>query len=200
MAGEDRRRQIIQVAIELFSKKGFGGTTTKQIADAAQVSEAIIFRHFSTKQDLYASILDYQAQVIGRDEWIEEIKELTAQDDDEKLFRALATRMIAGYHADPSFQRLLAYSALDGHEFSQILHSRALPFHQLICDYIVRRQAAGALRHLEPSLVAFALFAMPAQFGLLTKLYGFNLVRATDEEAVSAFVEILLHGLLADQK
>ena len=62
MAGEDRRRQIIQVAIELFSKKGFGGTTTKQIADAAQVSEAIIFRHFNTKQELYRAI--YTSDVI----------------------------------------------------------------------------------------------------------------------------------------
>jgi TetR/AcrR family transcriptional regulator len=34
----------------LFSKKGFRGTTTKEIAQAAGVSEAIIFRHFETKE------------------------------------------------------------------------------------------------------------------------------------------------------
>ena len=38
MTGEDRRHQILEVAIDLFSKRGFGGTTTKQIAEAAQVS------------------------------------------------------------------------------------------------------------------------------------------------------------------
>src|ERR1700692_237408 len=60
MAGEGRRRQLIEGAIDLFSKKGFGGTTTKEIAAAAGVNEAIIFRHFATKQQLYAAILDFK--------------------------------------------------------------------------------------------------------------------------------------------
>jgi TetR/AcrR family transcriptional regulator len=195
MAGEDRRRQILQVAIELFSRRGFGGTTTKQIADAAGVSEAIIFRHFATKQDLYAAILDFQAQEMGRDQWMEELRELAEQEEDEKLFRAVAGRMIAGYHANPAFQRLIAYSALEGHEFSRILHGRALPFHQFLCDYIAGRQRKGALRHLSPGLIVFALVSMPAHYGLLTKLYGFDLVKASDEEAASAFVQILLNGI-----
>src|ERR1700761_8375776 len=101
MTGEDRRHQILEVAIDLFSKRGFGGTTTKQIADAAGVSEAIIFRHFATKQDLYAAILDFQAQEMGKHLWMEELRELAEKEDDEKLFRAIASRMIAGYGANP---------------------------------------------------------------------------------------------------
>jgi len=48
MSGEDRRRQLIEVAIDLFSRRGFSGTTTREIALAAGVTEAIIFRHFAT--------------------------------------------------------------------------------------------------------------------------------------------------------
>ena len=61
MSGEDRRRQLIEIAIDLFSQRGFSGTTTREIAVAAGVTEAIIFRHFATKQDLYAAILDHTA-------------------------------------------------------------------------------------------------------------------------------------------
>src|SRR5205085_192912 len=57
MSAEDRRNQIVEIAAELFSQKGFRGTTTKEIAERAGVSEAIIFRHFATKDDLYAAIL-----------------------------------------------------------------------------------------------------------------------------------------------
>ena len=195
MTGEDRRHQILEVAIELFSKRGFGGTTTKQIAEAAQVSEAIIFRHFATKQDLYAAILDFKAQEAGKHQWMEELRELAEKQDDARLFHAIAKRMIEAYGKDPSFQRLIAYSALDGHEFSKILHSRALPFHSFLCDYIAKRQQAGAFRAMEPGLVVFALISMPAHFSLLTKLYGFDVVTASDEEAASAFVEILLNGI-----
>ena len=61
MAGEDRRRQIVDVAMRLFSERGFRGTTTKEIATAAGVSEAIIFRHFATKEELYTAIIDHKA-------------------------------------------------------------------------------------------------------------------------------------------
>src|SRR4051794_12414632 len=94
MTGEDRRHQILEVAIDLFSKRGFGGTTTKQIAEAAQVSEAIIFRHFATKQDLYAAILDFKAREAGKDQWMEELRDLAEQQDDARLFQAVAGRMI----------------------------------------------------------------------------------------------------------
>jgi TetR/AcrR family transcriptional regulator len=47
MAGEDRKHQIVKVAVRLFSQRGFRGTTTKEIAQAAGISEAMVFRHFA---------------------------------------------------------------------------------------------------------------------------------------------------------
>lgn len=61
MAGEERRLQIVRVAVSLFSQRGFRGTTTKEIANLAGVSEAMVFRHFATKEELYAAILDHKA-------------------------------------------------------------------------------------------------------------------------------------------
>src|SRR5919206_4747957 len=61
MAAEERRLQIVRVAMRLFSERGFRGTTTKEIAQAAGVSEAIIFRHFATKEDLYSAIIDLKS-------------------------------------------------------------------------------------------------------------------------------------------
>src|SRR3954453_970873 len=60
MAADERRLQIARVAMRLFSERGFRGTTTKEIAQAAGVSEAIIFRHFATKEELYTAIIDYK--------------------------------------------------------------------------------------------------------------------------------------------
>src|SRR3954469_1538816 len=61
MAAVDRRLQIALTAMRLFSERGFRGTTTKEIAQAAGVSEAIIFRHFATKEDLYSAIIDLKS-------------------------------------------------------------------------------------------------------------------------------------------
>ena len=57
MAGDERRLQILRVAVTLFAHEGFRGTTTKKIAQAAGVSEAMVFRHFATKEELYAKYL-----------------------------------------------------------------------------------------------------------------------------------------------
>ena len=54
---EARRKAIVEAAMPLFARRGFGGTTTKQIAEAAGVSEALLFKHFPTKSALYQDML-----------------------------------------------------------------------------------------------------------------------------------------------
>ena len=51
-----RRRAIVDAALPLFARKGFAATTTKEIAQAAGVSEGLIFKHFPSKASLYEAI------------------------------------------------------------------------------------------------------------------------------------------------
>src|SRR5919109_863440 len=90
MAAGDRRQQILDVAVKLFSQKGFRGTTTKEIALAAGVNEAIIFRHFATKSDLYAAIIDGKACSANVKAVQNAIKEAAGSGDDRKLFESVA--------------------------------------------------------------------------------------------------------------
>lgn len=55
---EARRDRIVAAAMPLFARKGFPATTTKEIAEAAGVSEALLFKHFPSKAALYGEILD----------------------------------------------------------------------------------------------------------------------------------------------
>jgi AcrR family transcriptional regulator len=54
---EERRNAIVAAALPLFARKGFAATTTREIAAAASVSEALIFKHFPSKAALYEAIL-----------------------------------------------------------------------------------------------------------------------------------------------
>lgn len=56
---EERRRRLIEAAMPLFANQGFAGTTTKEIARAAGVSEGLLFKYFATKSALYEAILDH---------------------------------------------------------------------------------------------------------------------------------------------
>src|SRR3954447_46905 len=53
---DERRKAIVRAAVPLFARKGFAGTTTRELAEAAGISEALLFRHFPSKQSLYREI------------------------------------------------------------------------------------------------------------------------------------------------
>ena len=56
MSGEDRRTAIIRTARRVFVEKGFYRTTTRELAEAVGVSEALLFKHFPSKEALYSAI------------------------------------------------------------------------------------------------------------------------------------------------
>src|SRR5260221_12376735 len=69
----DRRRQIMRSASALFARKGYGGTTTREIAKRSGVNEALLFRPFPSKQKIYWTIIEEQCGARGRRQKIDSI-------------------------------------------------------------------------------------------------------------------------------
>ena len=193
LSAEDRKHQLIEVAIDLFSKKGFGGTTTKEIAAAAGVNEAIIFRHFATKQQLYTAILDSR---MGdpRMQALAEICALTEGADDEAVFGWLVRKVIEIYRDDQRFERLMLYAALEGHEIAVMHHNQASPFLEALQKYIQRRQREGALMECDPFLVIVAIVGPAKQFATAKYLFLWNKIEQDDERVAATLTQVALDG------
>jgi AcrR family transcriptional regulator len=58
LSGPERRESILSAAQGLFASKGFHGVSIDEIARAVNVSPAILYRHFDSKQALYAAVLE----------------------------------------------------------------------------------------------------------------------------------------------
>ena len=58
MSAEERRQAIVEAVRDVFAEKGFDGTTTRELAQAAGVSEALLYKHFPSKESLFAAMLD----------------------------------------------------------------------------------------------------------------------------------------------
>ncbi len=58
LTSEMRRHAIVDAVRGVFAAKGFAGTTTRELANAAGVSEALLYKHFPSKESLYAAMLD----------------------------------------------------------------------------------------------------------------------------------------------
>jgi len=194
----DRRQEILTAAMELFARKGFRGTTTRDLATHAEVNEAIIFRHFKNKEELYSAILEYKATE-DRVARIEELERLATANDDEKFFKTLGKRFLERHEKDTTFLRLLLFSALEGHELSEMFAASMTagnPIPKFIVTYIQRRIDEGAFRQMDPQLAARAFLGMFASFVLFQEILCLKKTEPHDrQEVASAFVSIFLRGI-----
>lgn len=195
MPAENRRGQIVAVAAELFSQKGLRGTTTKEIADQAGVSEAIIFRHFATKDDLYHAILDYKVKQ-GTERIQKDLNDAASRKDDNAYFGSLAFNMLEFHTKDRTFMRLLLFSALEGHELSEIFfHSTAREIKNQIRRYIKQRIADGAFRRVDPALAARAFVGMVLNQAQVRTIFRDDDLRFSNRQIADRFVDMFLAGI-----
>ena len=62
-----RREQLLEVALEVFARQGFHGTSMNDVADAAGVTKPVLYQHFDSKRELYLALLeDVGNQLITR--------------------------------------------------------------------------------------------------------------------------------------
>ncbi len=197
MAGEKRRSQIVNVAVSLFSQRGFSGTTTKEIAQAAGVSEAMVFRHFATKEELYSAILDHKA-CSGELDPRKLVAEALAGKDDRAVFEGLAFAVLQYHEQDPEFHRLLLHSALGGHELAQMFWERnVLPAYEFLSTYIRERQRDGAMIKVNPKIIVRAFIGMVIHHSLNNTLWDRRrrVLDISNENAARHFTNILLLGV-----
>jgi TetR/AcrR family transcriptional regulator len=197
MSGEGRRQQLIEVAIDLFSRRGFAGTTTKEIAATAGVTEAMIFRHFATKQDFYQAILDYKCAQSWTKDWLVGAQAFMDANDDEGLFRFLISNVIAFSRDETKFARLLVHAALEGNELAIMLHTQmAMPVGLKFKEYIARRQRDGAIRGSEPGIAILALAGIGQYYAMEKYVYRHGKFAGEDEQVIDGMLRILIDGLV----
>ena len=204
MTGDARREQILQTAVTLFSQRGFKGTTTKEIARAAGVSEAMVFRHFENKDALYGAILETKGCQDGvhKFPWEGNHELLAAMEakDDFAVFFNIAFDALNKHEKDVGFMRLLFYSALEEHELAErFFHEFIERIYEFIGGYIEKRQAEGAFREVDPRIAVRALLGMLIHHSLNNILWDKKrvIIDISNEDAAKNFAEILLKGIKA---
>ena len=203
MAGGERRLQILRVAMRLFSQRGFRGTTTKEIAQAAGVSEAMVFRHFATKEELYSAILDHKACLHDDLDPLQKVADAIQRKDDRAVFEGIALDALNQHDCDPEFQRLLLHSALEQHELAHMFWEKfVLRVYRALRRYIRQRQRDGAIRHVEPLVMVRAFVGMIIHHSLNNNLWDREqqLLKISNQAAARAFTEILLNGVVAGRR
>jgi AcrR family transcriptional regulator len=192
---EERRQQILELATELFARQGYQGTTTREIAQKVHVNEAIIFRHFPTKEDLYWAVIENQIRIRAGRERLE--AKLAAGGNDREMLTAIAEELLS---RDVTLSRLLLYTALENHELShRFFRTHVAQYLEMLADYIRRGIAEGRFRDVDPLLAARGFLGMLVYHFQIQELFGGKRVQTFDPHQVSeTLVDLWLRGMERD--
>ena len=146
---EERRRAIVDAAMPLFARKGFAGTTTKEIARAADVSEALVFQHFPSKAALYQAIV---RQGCSGDPALERFAAMTPSTATlVHMIRCMLGHFVLDEHGEAGERelrhRLVVQSFLEDGEFARLVHGWIVEHIQpLVRACMEAAERAGDLR------------------------------------------------------
>jgi len=189
-----KRQEILEAAIQLFAAKGFRGTTTRDLASKADVNEAMIFRYFTNKTELYRAILEEKVHQ-GHDAHYKEVEQLANQADIRTFLEFLGNRMLERHEQDTTFMRLLLFSALEGHELVDMF-LEAVAIRDPLAAYMEKQMKNGSFREMNPYLAARAFVAMFVCHIQMQEIFGQRAKQSFDRtEAVQTFVSIFLNGM-----
>jgi AcrR family transcriptional regulator len=188
----ERKRQLLAHAKHLFVTQGYHATTTEKIAQAAGVSEPVLYRHFNSKKALFLEVLE-EIREATLTRWHAETSGLT---DPLARLHAIADMYLGSTRAHAVEFRIMHRTLVetDDEEIVALLRSFYLDSEALLAKIIAEGQQAGVFRRsLDPRVGAWEMIRTALGYTLTLPL-GIPLF--AEENYVPQAIDCLLHCLL----
>ena len=194
---ELRRTQILTGAAQVFAEKGFHKATTREIAQAAGVSEGTIYNYFTTKRDLLVAMIGLLAM-----ESLEEIIiDNPPADPKEFLTLILHDRFKLVEERGYLMVPLMAEIFTDVELRAALYHQVAMPIAARVEQYLQSHMEAGVMRSINPIIVTRAMIgAIVVNFALKLSLVDVRYEALSKDELIEQIISFLLYGLLTDSQ
>ena len=188
---ERRRNEILTAAARVFAERGYSNTTTREIADAADIAEGTLYNYFAGKRDILLAIArETEAPMEAAVLEAGKLEDRTAMIVMfEKAFDIFETRL-------PFMRTVLTEAWMDDGILKEFLVVRLRRISQALQAFIAKRVASGAFRPIDPTTGARLAMGMFA--GLITpSLRGVEPLPSREERRALAetIVDILLNGI-----
>jgi len=187
-----RGDKILQAAGKLFARQGYYGTSTREIARLAGVSENTLFRHFKNKEELFwASLRSYSAGLKFRQDVQ---RGITQCDSPEAVFPKLIEMLADTVSYRPELLRLIAVAFIELHTKADEFCSEYLsPVFSTINHYLEMNIKGGKIRNLDPTILTSALMmTVLTHPGIYNLIDGNKPVYSNSLEAHRAYAKFWL--------
>lgn len=152
---EEKEELILEAALEVFSQRGFHGSTIDQIAEVAGMSKPNLLYYFRTKEAMHRALIDRVLE-----NWLEPLAAFDAEGDPEEEIRSYIRRKLEMAREFPRESRLFANEILQGApHISAVLEG---PLKELVdekADVIRAWIASGKVRDCDPHHMIFSIWS-----------------------------------------
>jgi TetR/AcrR family transcriptional regulator len=152
---EEKEELILEAALEVFSQRGFHGSTIDQIAEVAGMSKPNLLYYFRTKDAMHRALIDRVLE-----NWLEPLQAFDAEGDPEQEIKSYIRRKLEMARDFPRESRLFANEILQGApHISAVLEG---PLKELVdekADVIRAWIASGKVRDCDPHHMIFSIWS-----------------------------------------
>lgn len=155
----ERRAGIVAAATSCFAERGFGGTTTASVAQAAGINEALLFRHFGSKQGLYLACVDAAWERLQ-----ERVVELCVGEPDERHWRMPGRAFLELVRHEPHVAQMWMRGLVETTGIDSVdehLATRMREVHRYVTGMVRHSEAAGGvLDGRDPATESWTIIAL----------------------------------------
>lgn len=183
--------ELLAVAREVFRKHG-PTATTRDVAKAAGITQAVLYQRFKTKDALFLAALTQHAASLAP------LSGIDATKHSPKSYLALFAARAKDHFrsAMPSILSHAAHPKYGKEMMGQIhRHNRAGEISAMLCLRLQAWQQAGLIRKMEPRVFAFAFIHALHSMAMVELLSGDDEFYVTDAREMRAFIDVFWQGL-----
>jgi AcrR family transcriptional regulator len=191
----DRTAKMVDAAAQLFARQGYHGTSTREIAQLAGISENTLFRYFAVKEDLFwAAVKSRFGELELRNDLI---NSLLIPEDPRIVLPLILSQLVDTALLKPELLRLLAIAFIELRWKAEDICTRYLaPGFSALSRYFEANIANGKLRSLDPSLLAAAFASSVMVHPEIGRLLGNVPAFADRRQAIRAYTRFWLDLLV----
>jgi len=185
--------RLVEAAVQLFSRQGFKGTSTRDIAQLARVNEATLFRYFAKKADLFWAAAESR---LHRLKFGRELQNGLASDlDPDVIVPMLAAFVVENMSEYPELMRLLYVARFELPGSDHILREHLGPIFDAVHAYFSRCAAKGLICDLDPTIVTLGLLGAVSMHLNLHELFTGRDLPWDAQDATPIYAQLWLNAL-----
>jgi AcrR family transcriptional regulator len=188
---EERRLQILDTAIPVFAERGFTKTTVKDIADAAGISNGLMYHYFPSKEKLLEAAVE-------RHSFLPQLRKalIGTENPCREVLKDIAIRFVGLLNQEDDIIRIFLQEGYTNTRVQKIWSNLSHGGVALLQEYIASRITAGELKPHNVEVTARCLFSIIFMFHFTNDIFKSSGLNETD--FVEAAIDNLLQGIQKD--